>query len=142
MRKKNKKETRVNVFCVKCRGRFIIWLHHTTAEIREYGDGFSSRKTQNVTCPYCACKFGVVIVRMKKWIGEQIGVWFVDAIPDEKPIFRKRKNLNWQARYQAGEFPECFVPCPPFFDFCNSHDLSKEKCKKCFEEFGFVDYIE
>lgn len=142
MLKKDKKETRVNILCVKCKRRFIVWLYKTMAETRDHGDGFSSQNTQNVTCPYCSCKFGVVIVRIKKWIGEQIGVWFVDPIPDRKPIFQKRENKNWEARYKAGEFPKCFTPCPPFFDICNIQDPDKRKCGECYRRFGFVDYIE
>jgi hypothetical protein len=45
-------------------------------------------------------------------------------------------------KYKDGEFPKCFIPCPPFYDICNRANLETEKCKKCFNEYGFVDYIE
>jgi hypothetical protein len=60
---------------------------------------------------------------------------------------------TYKERYKSGEFPPCFTPAPPFYDICNhgdwvinkkgrKGDKNKIRCIECFQEFGFVDYIE
>jgi hypothetical protein len=51
------------------------------------------------------------------------------------------KCSPYKTKYLNGEYPECYVPCPPFYDICNRVNDS-EKCMKCFRENDFVDYIE
>jgi len=56
--------------------------------------------------------------------------------------------------YLEGKMPECFNPCPPFYDMCNRgmailnredaslYATKRKECKKCFLKYKFVDYIE
>ena len=63
---------------------------------------------------------------------------------------------KWKEKYDAGKFPKCYVPCPPFYDICNrgagiiclvpeskarAHKDYK-KCLACYRKFGFTDSIE
>jgi len=63
------------------------------------------------------------------------------------------KKSTYQVRYEQNEFPECYVPCAPFYDICNhgvailcasdiKYDNQYHTCKACFDKFGFTDSIE
>lgn len=54
----------------------------------------------------------------------------------------KQPKGSFRERYEAGVFPECFRPCPPFYDVCNAVDFSTEKCNACYETHRFMDCIE
>jgi len=51
--------------------------------------------------------------------------------------------MTMQEKYVNGEFPECFKPCPPFYDFCNHMGSKGEKeCAECINKNNFCDYLE
>jgi hypothetical protein len=52
------------------------------------------------------------------------------------------KKSEHQIKYEAKEYPECFVPCPPFYDICNKAKLDTQKCQECFKKNDFEDCIE
>lgn len=58
-----------------------------------------------------------------------------------KEVIRERIK-NYKKAHDENAFPNCFVPCPPFYDICNAAKLDTNKCRKCYEEFDFLDCIE
>jgi len=59
----------------------------------------------------------------------------------KKAIWPVDNRSEYQIKYENGEFPECFRPCPPFYAICNAY-AGGDKCNKCFNEHGFIDSIE
>jgi hypothetical protein len=49
---------------------------------------------------------------------------------------------KYQSDYENGVYPDCYRPCPPFYDICNAAELDTIRCTECFEKHRFIDYIE
>ena len=53
----------------------------------------------------------------------------------------KNKKSEWQKQYELHKYPDCYMPCIPFYDVCNKFDNSL-KCDLCSKQNDFKDYIE
>jgi len=103
------------------------------------------RKTYNQKQVNGKFKFCVNCNRSKWW-------YYHEILKDCFGMYRNK----WLEKYEAGKFPKCYVPCPPFYDICNrgsgilclcpQSEAKKhkdyEKCRKCFDKFGFTSDIE
>lgn len=53
-------------------------------------------------------------------------------------------SIKEQQEFRSS-MPKCYIPVPPFFDFCNNakeEAKTPAKCMVCREKFGLYDYIE
>lgn len=125
--------------------RYLDWLYVTNHPLTLY-KFITTNREQVVGAP------DIKNISMPNLPEHLLGnVEIVKLVDIEWQVFdRNELKSPFLIKYENGEFPECYIPCPPFYYICNhgayvinqDEHPEKHKCLECYKKFDFEDYIE